>query len=203
MQIDTDHVLFWMDAVRNSQDPKRTLESFWKGQVKSKIWLIEKLSNYIDKDNAYSIVIHGGWYGVLASLLFQNSYFDVKTITSIDIDPSCYDIANTINKIEEIQGRFLADTADMCSYFYMSTPDIVINTSCEHITQEQYNEWLSNVPDESLIVLQSNNYDIQEHIRINKSLNEFIDISHVEVLWSGELQLPLYKRFMIIGKKRV
>lgn len=203
MQIDTEHVLFWMDAIRNSKDPKRTLESFWKGQVKSKIWLIEKLSNCLNKDKDYGIVIHGGWYGVLASLLFQNSYFNVSNITSVDIDPSCQETANTINKMEEMQGRFSSETADMCSYFYMTTPDIVINTSCEHITQEQYNEWLSNIPDESLIVLQSNNYDIQEHIRICSSLDEFVDSSHLEILWSGELQLPLYKRFMIIGKKCV
>ena len=43
MQIDLEHILFWMDAIRNSEDPKRTLESFWKGQIKSKAWLIREM----------------------------------------------------------------------------------------------------------------------------------------------------------------
>jgi hypothetical protein len=39
MKVDIQDVLFWMDAIRDSEDRYRTLESFWKGQVNSKIWL--------------------------------------------------------------------------------------------------------------------------------------------------------------------
>ena len=42
---------------------------------------------------------------------------------------------------------------------------MVINTSCEHITQEQYNTWLANIPGDVYIVLQSNNFkDHEEHV---------------------------------------
>ena len=34
MKIDIQDVLFWMDAIRNSDDRYRTLESFWKGTSK-------------------------------------------------------------------------------------------------------------------------------------------------------------------------
>ena len=44
MKIDIQDVLFWMDAIRNSDDSYRTLESFWKGQVNSKLWLVEQLA---------------------------------------------------------------------------------------------------------------------------------------------------------------
>ena len=97
MQVDLNHVMFWMDAIRNSNDPKRTLESFWKGQLNSKVWLIDNLKPYINRP--VSIDIHGGWNGVLASLLFQAGIV-VNSIRSIDIDPLCEDIANTINKLE-------------------------------------------------------------------------------------------------------
>jgi hypothetical protein len=80
--------------------------------------------------------------------------------------------------------------------------DVVINTSCEHITQAQYDQWLSGIPNTTLIVLQSNNYDIPEHVRIVQGLNEFVDQSNLTVLWKGELALPLYNRYMIIGKKK-
>jgi len=194
MQVDLTHILFWMDAIRNSQDPKRTLESFWKGQIQSKEWLLDNLCPRLPY-NA-SIDIHGGWNGVLASLLFQKVK-DIKNIRSLDIDPACEEIASTMNKLEEMQGRFHAITADMCAV--RSDADVIINTSCEHITQEQYDLWISGVPYNSLIVLQSNNYDIEEHVRIANSLEHFVEQSQLEVRWAGELKLPLYTRYMIIG----
>jgi hypothetical protein len=49
------------------------------------------------------------------------------------------------------------------------------------------------------LVLQSNNYDIPEHVRTASSLEEFKKQCNINVIWEGELQLPLYKRFMVIG----
>ena len=166
MQVELDHVLFWMDAIRNSDNPKRTLESFWKGQIKSKQWLAKKLGNYIGM-KPVTIDIYGGWTGVLASILFHQPY-PIKSIRSIDIDPNCENIANTMNTSEFQAGRFKAITGDMCNI--RSDADIVINTSCEHITQEQYEEWLTCLPYNSIIVLQSNNYNIPEHVRIASDL---------------------------------
>lgn len=199
MKVDIQDVLFWMDAIRNSEDRYRTLESFWKGQVNSKLWLIDNLSNFLNADPK-KIVIHGGWNGVLASLLF-NTDINITRITSVDIDPSCEEVARTVNKRQEIEGRFIAVTADMTSYNYEA--DIVINTSCEHITQEQYTEWLNLVPKEALIVLQSNNFfDLDEHINCATDVNDFVKMSNIDVFWSGEFQTPKYTRFMIIGKRR-
>jgi len=98
-------------------------------------------------------------------------------------------------------GKFRAVTADMCSI--RSDADVIINTSCEHITQDQYDLWLSGMPHDSLFVLQSNNYIIPEHVRVANNLEEFKQQSHINVLWSGELELPLYTRWMIIGKSNV
>lgn len=195
MELDSEHILFWMDAIRNSDDPKRTLESFWKGQIRSKEWLITSLRPHIKK--MISVDICGGWNGVLASMLFQSSII-CTSIRSIDIDPSCEETANTVNKMEQMVGKFQAVTADMCELSYDA--DVVINTSCEHITQEQYDRWLGSISANSLIVVQSNNYDIPEHIRTADSLKTFEEQSKLKILWSGEYDLPLYKRFMIIGK---
>jgi hypothetical protein len=104
-----------------------------------------------------------------------------------------------MNKIEEINGQFRAVTADMCAI--RSDADVVINTSCEHITQDQYDLWLSGLPHNSLLVLQSNNYSIEEHVRIAGSLEEFEQQCGVNVIWSGQLELPLYTRYMVIGKQ--
>lgn len=201
MQIDTEHLHYWMQAIRQSPDPIRTMDAFWQGQLKSKEWLIDALSTqFSGKDGPASIDIHGGWVGVLASMLFQSD-IPIKRITSLDIDPTCEPIATMMNKGEDISGRFRAITGDMCNL--ISFVDIVINTSCEHITQEQYATWLGKRTKDQLLVLQSNNYIIEEHVRTANSLDEFKEQSDINVLWSGELKLPLYTRWMIIGKSNV
>jgi len=198
MQVDIDHVLFWIDAIRSSDDRYRTLESFWKGQIKSKIWLIDNLTAHV-ASNSNNIVIHGGWNGVLASLIFQST-IQTNKIVSIDIDPKCEEIARTMNKIEDISGKFEAITCSMDEYQYKFFPDIVINTSCEHITQETYDKWLKNIPRGAIIVLQSNNYfELEEHIRCVNSISEFEDQSNIMVISSATLELPKYNRFMLIG----
>jgi hypothetical protein len=196
MKIDTEHLHFWMNAIRESNNPMRTLDAFWSGQMKSKEWLIDNLEPFVTKPSR--IEIHGGWVGVLASMIFQ-SKIPARYIASVDLDPLCEHVATMMNKIEEQDGRFKAITGDMCTVPIHG--DIIINTSCEHITQEQYNTWLERMPINSLLVLQSNNYKIAEHIRIADSVDEFAEQSKIQVLWQGELQLQLYKRFMIIGKK--
>jgi hypothetical protein len=183
-----------MQAIRQSEDPIRTMDAFWSGQLKSKEWLITNLRKNVNK--IVSIDIHGGWVGVLASMLFQSEIY-VKNIRSIDIDPTCESIATMMNKREEITGRFQAVTADMCAI--RSDADVIINTSCEHITQDQFDMWKIGMPHNSLLVLQSNNYDIPEHVRIAKDLEDFLEQSQLKVQWAGELKLPLYTRYMIIG----
>jgi hypothetical protein len=194
MQIDTEHLHYWMQAIRQSPDPMRTMDAFWSGQLNSKEWLITNLRKNVNK--FVSIDIHGGWVGVLASMLFQSDIY-ITNIRSVDIDPTCEPIATMMNKKEEMAGKFRAVTSDMCEI--RSDADVVINTSCEHITQDQYDLWLSGMPHNSLLVLQSNNYDIPEHVRTAQSLEEFKSQCSINVIWEGELELPLYKRFMIIG----
>jgi hypothetical protein len=133
-------------------------------------------------------------------MLFQTD-MPIKNIRSVDIDPTCESIAVNMNKIEEMAGRFRAVTSDMCEI--RSDADVVINTSCEHITQDRYDLWLSGMPHNSLLVLQSNNYDIPEHVRTAATLEEFKSQCGIKVLWAGELELPLYTRFMVIGKNYV
>lgn len=202
MKIDTDHLHHWMRAIRQSQNPIRTLDAFWKGQIDSKEWLLQKLRPYVFKTfgvRKVTIEIHGGWVGVLSSMIFQSD-IPVKNIVSIDIDPECKDIALTMNQLELEEGRFKAITSDICDF--KSKSDIVINTSFEHITEIQYYKWLDNLTNDSIIALQSNNYDIPEHVRIAKNLEEFVSQTKLStVLYQGQLEHSLYTRFMVIGKK--
>lgn len=196
MKVDLNHVKFWMDALRNSNDQSRVLEAFWGGQLNSKEWLIDNLKHWIHEPA--DIVIYGGWVGVLASMIFQSD-IPVNKIESVDLDISCLDTAITMNKIEEMQGRFRSVCRPMETYPNFGNNPVAINTSAEHISQDQYEQWLNLLIPNTLIVVQSNNYEIDEHVRIAKSLDEFRDQCHLKELWSGELSLPLYTRYMIIG----
>lgn len=201
MKIDLEHLHHWMQAIRQSNNPMRTMDAFWSGQLKSKEWLIDKLTPLIPiKHEPVTIDIHGGWVGTLASMLFQ-SYIPIKSIQNIDIDPHTMHTSIEMNKIEEIQGRYKHITQDMCTF--NSIADVIINTSTEHITQYEYDMWLEQLPNNSLLVLQSNNYVIPEHKRISHSIEEFIEQSHIDVVASYSLELPLYTRYMLIGRKHV
>lgn len=201
MKIDTEHLHHWMNAIRVSNNPMRTLDAFWAGQIKSKEWLIESLESVTNNPEPLNIEIHGGWVGTLASMLFQSN-LNIKNIRSVDIDPHVQHIAEEMNRIEHHQGRFSALTADMCSLTNYSA-DIVINTSCEHITQEQYDNWLEHTPKNSMVIAQGNNYKIDEHIRISKDIDDFEQQCHLTRKYVGTLRLPLYARYMIIGYKNV
>jgi len=200
MNIDTEHIHHWMRAIRNSKNPMRTMDAFWSGQIKSKEWIITELNKVRHYTVDWPTVdIHGGWVGVLASMLFQSNLY-LKNIRSVDIDPECEAIANDMNQLELEAGKFRAVTADMCDL--RSDADIIINTSFEHITQDQYDLWLSGLPQNSLIILQSNDYKIPEHVRTASTLEEFkVQSGLTRIFYSGELELPLYTRFMIIGSK--
>jgi hypothetical protein len=201
MKIDIEDIKFWMDAIRNSDDRDRMLDSFWGGQLFSKRWLVEHLEKISRIQNA-SIVIHGGWNGVLANMLF-NSDVGVKRITSVDIDPKCEQVAYTINKRYEIDGKFKAVTCDMAEYEYEFIPDIIINTSCEHITQQTYDKWLENIPNTPTIILQSNNYNkLEEHINCVSSIDEFKRKSKLHDVTGLEYKPPNveYTRFMLVGR---
>ena len=190
-----------MDAIRNSDNHYSVLESFWKGQLESKEWLIAKLQKFIPTDKTkIDVVIHGGWNGVLASLLY-NSGMPINLVTSIDMDENCEEVANMINKRYEIKDLFRAVTSDMCFYEYKTIPDIVINTSTEHLTRDKYNQWLEKIPNGCMIVLQNNNYyEIPEHVNCYKTVDDFAEQCELStVLMKDTLELPSYNRFLIIG----
>lgn len=188
---------------------------FSSGQIQSKRWLMNELEKLgIDLGIVF---VCAGWYGSLATFLLESKLNTTK-IRSFDIDPSCADIADTFNKSFVMDGwKFKATTLDIMSMNYPTEyvtlrsdgsevnitemPNTIINTSCEHI--ERYTDWFNNIPDGMLIVLQSNNFfGLDEHVNCVKSIDDFISKSPMrDILFSGELDLKKYKRFMIIGYK--
>ena len=201
MKINIKDVLFWMDAIRQSDDRYRTLESFWKGQINSKVWLIEHLERHY-QNRPYNILLCGGWNGVLATLLF-NSMMVITRIVSMDIDAKCEEIAYNMNKDYEMGGRFKAITSDMLDYNDYSKHNLIINTVCEHMTQEQYNEWLDKLPSNKRMIIQSNDYfSHKEHVNCKQTLEEFQKDCRLNVDIAATMPTEKYNRFMLIGNTK-
>jgi hypothetical protein len=200
----------WMNAIRelkSHDDRTRALDALWLGQLASKGWLVNHITNFIDPKVPVNIYIFGGWIGILSNMLFQHESMNISKIRSIDIDPWCEPIADTVNKRFEMDDwRFKAVTADMGTYHYQSdiTPHVVINTSTEHVTQDVYDSWYSKIPVGTLVLIQGNNFfSCDEHIRCSKSLDEFkIQNKVINEYWSGTLETNMYTRYMCIWRKQ-
>ena len=140
----------------------------------------------------------GGWYGVLAAMLFDDPRFAIARLESFDIDPQVAAVARTLLGPRE---DFRAVTADMYGLDYRSAkPDLVINTSCEHIADVR--AWLGLLAPGTKVLLQSNAYFSEpSHVNCMPSLAAFArDVSLSETAYAGELAQKKYTRFMLIGR---
>jgi hypothetical protein len=85
-----------------------------QGQIKSKQWLLEKLKG-IDLGMVF---ICAGWYGTLATMMFEDENIYVDKIRSFDIDDSCWKIAEDLNEPWKADNwTFKATTLDIVSFF--------------------------------------------------------------------------------------
>jgi len=79
------------------------------------------------------------------------------------------------------------------------SPDIVINTSCEHMS----NEWFETAGSKQLIVMQTNNSkEFDGHINVCYTIEEMSEKYPLsDIYYIGALKTPAYTRFMQIGFK--
>ena len=162
-------------------------------QIKNKLWLVEKLKPYLDIYTTPKITIAAGWHGLLAHLLD-----DKDNIMSFDIDDACRQTKlfdNVFYKTRDIVKQNPKDS------------DILICTSCEHITDDQLLTWIRKRKENSLVILQSNDYfHIKDHINCKTSLSQFSSSLikkakkkkiNLEIINSYELEFSNYTRFML------
>ena len=195
---------------------KFNFDSISRNQIASKLWIINTLSLF--KIDFGTVFFCAGWYAILALMMFEKG-FAINKIRSFDIDPEVEQIADIINHPYVInEWRFKAVTGDIHNINYdkhsyqvfsesenanvklVDKPDTIINTSCEHM--ENFSEWYDKIPTGKILILQSNDFEIDEHINRVRSIDEFADQTPLsEILFSGQNTLSMYTRFMRIGIK--
>jgi hypothetical protein len=181
-----------MEYIRNDpENAYRFSENFWQSQIDSKKWLLEHVS-----ENDKSIVIYGGWYGVLAQFIAHK--FPCAEIVTTDLDFFCGDVFNEINSNPRISFR----QHDMKEGTIWLRSDLVINTSSEHIYQDTYDAWWNAIPEGTKYIVQGNNLENPEHVRLANTLDQFLEINKIaNPSYAGQLRCGHFYRFMAVGIK--
>jgi hypothetical protein len=170
-------------------------------QLASKLWLRAGLAD-CGAAPLGRILVCGGWHGVLSALLLDDVDLGVMHATSLDLDPGCAPVAETLNRRHAKAGRFTATTADMMAFDYAGAPrfDCIVNTSCEHIPDLK--AWLRLLPAGVRVVLQSNDYRREpDHVSCVDSVEELAALAALAAVdFKGSMPTKNYTRFMLIGR---
>lgn len=182
-------------------------DAFTVGQMASKLWLVENLSPYLRTTDRVAIL--ACWFGQLAPLLVN----ECDTIVGFDSDPEAVALSEEFCEPEIRTGwKFKASVADV-NYIEWSEPefvldgelitdwqpDVIINTSTEHMT----NEWYESVSPGTLVAVQGNSDPtLDGHINARPDYEDWASQFEMErVCVEGELRFPGYTRYMKIGEK--
>lgn len=165
--------------------------SLLEKKVKSKRWLTEEVLKHVQPKNT---LLLGAWYATLIPYEI-GGHFDC-----IDLDPRPKRLSKKF--VKKVDNKYTmryntCDAFDYCAIKDISTYDLVINTSCEHMPNMS-----EIVKPNTIFAFQSNNYfEIEEHVNCKSSLDEFIySTGLTTILYSGELETEKYTRYMVIGK---
>lgn len=204
----------YLDRVNSRQYPK---DAFTLGQLVSKGWLLNelnKVSEFPSKD-AVLIAILGSWVATLVhplldSLREKRTDATISRVYGFDADPKAVELSDQFN-VRLVQQDWLykgvvADCSilecndmqfEVAGQLIECKPDIIINTSCEHMSTE----WFNTCDSDQLVVMQTNDSpDYEGHINTCTDLAEMHSkYPMTKRLYSGALITPAYTRFMQIG----
>jgi hypothetical protein len=221
MTLGGDPIFSSVRSYKNKNDDMQLIkDGLSRSQVKSKIWLIQELSKI--KANYDDIVIMAGWFGQLVN--FIENTFDFSRIRILEIDKQLCESSDYIFNLRFLHNHqvksVLADInklvlhkngyewtvenfKDNTSYDEKFLPDLIINTSAEHMTEEWFHQIrFKELESDPIVAIQSNNmFEGDGHVNcVHSSSHLQKKFPMREILFEGELQLKGYKRVMLIGK---
>ena len=177
-----------------------------RNQIKSKKWLLNKLSTHLAENNNKNIfsaraepttIVVGGWVGMLPFLASMQE-LKLGKVVNIDIDSSVHDAASGLNSSFNPFYNNLDKDIRSVDFFAYKNP-IVIDTIVEHF--KNHGDWIKTLPPGTTVVLQGNNmFDVKDHVNCHSSLSQFVNNCGLSTIhWQGELILYKCNRYMVIG----
>jgi hypothetical protein len=176
-------------------------------QIASKEWLVNTLVDYLNPKyltfELRDVLIMGGWYGLTGMILRQQIDREVK-IWNVDSDPECAHFQHMLQWNNPDYEHNIPVTDDAIEYYFDRADafQLIINTSCEHMEQDDIQMILKSKPIDTIACFQSNNYHKEpEHINTHDSLDSFVDsLDLTHVYYKGEMNPSEdYTRYMVIG----
>ena len=223
-----------MSYLKLNLDGNALKDAFSRSQIKSKIWLIEELSNLDNDENRSlgifplkgpvmtNVMVMAGWFGQLKNIFDKRMNY--KKMRVVELDRSACETSDYIFNLSELENhKVKAINANIneltlhkngyewsvenfkegTEYNEKFLPDLIINTSAEHMTEEWYNQIrFREIESNPIVAIQSNNlFEIPDHINCVHSIDHMKKkFPMKEILFEGELQLKGYKRVMLIGR---
>ena len=153
---------------------------------------------YLEKKLTGKFYIAGGWYGMMAYHIRKQWPLSKLNIISADCDPMCEEYAWELFGDCDIDFR----TMDVNDEVDLSEYTAIINTSCEHMEQEDLLSIIEKKQRQTWVAFQTNNYkDLNSHINCWPTAQLFAESLGLEYVAAVEtLELKDFNRFMVIGK---
>lgn len=190
-----------------SQILKVDSDAFSAGQIESKIWAAENLELVLKSKNIDSLRMYilGGWYSLLHFILQVRNNVQIDYCRSIDLDIIASHNANLLNNTwhyNNWQFRAYPEDANKID-FTLEQINCVINTSTEHFSSDL---WFENIPKGTVVLLQGNDFDLEDHVRRPANLDDFCArFALAEILYKGQktfdFKTIMYNRYMLVGIK--
>lgn len=195
-------------------------DAFSRSQIRSKVWLINELLS-IDY-NYDNILVMAGWFGQLKAIYEKQCTYAKMRILEIDkfaceTSDYVFNLSNLENyKVKSVNADInnlvlhkngyewdVENFRDGTKYSEKFLPNLIINTSAEHMKEDWFFQIkFKELETDPIVAIQSNNlFDIDEHINCVHSVEHMKKKFPMrEILYQGELQLKGYKRVMLIGR---
>jgi hypothetical protein len=209
-------------CLKNNLLPQEVInDAFSRSQIKSKFWLMSELSNI--KKGYGNVLIMAGWFGQTKSI--YDKFLTYKKMRIIDLDKNNCNLSDyvfNLGNLEEHKVKSICANINNLelhkngyewtvenfkepekNYKEKFLPDLIINTSAEHMTEEWFNQIrFKQLDSDPIVAIQSNNmFGLDDHINCVHSIDHMKKKFPMrEVLYEGELQLKGYKRVMLIGR---
>ena len=189
-----DESMYGVDDLYRIKDIVHSVDkNHWEG----KEWLAKEFAKHYNNSDG-NILVVGGWYGMMAYQLRKVWPNASMNITSSDMDPMCDFYAWELFHDQDIA----FDTLDVNEDPDYSDYTAIINTSCEHMEQEDLLNIIRDKPKDAWICFQTNDYTaLDAHINCWPDAGMFADSLGLEyVAYTGSLNLGDFNRHMVIGK---
>ena len=221
-----DKIFRSINTYRKTHDDYSPIhDAMSRSQIRSKIWLINELDTVrlqLTDTAYYNVLVIAGWFGQLRSIYDRKLTY--RKMRFLDIDKSACETSDYIFNLSSLDNykvkSICADINNVVLYkngyewdvenfkenskfTEKFSPDLIINTSAEHMNEDWYHQIrFKELESNPIVAIQSNNmFDGEGHVNCVHSVNHMKKkFPMKEVLYEGELQLKGYKRVMIIGR---